>query len=796
EFRVGQMLEHPNLIKIHALELVKDWLFRTRKVQLLIEYVNGKTLDTAPRLRIPQLLQIFVQVASGLVHMHRRNVFHADLKPNNIMVSKAGDVKIIDFGTARGQNRRCRTVAGVVFAKPGYVAPEVANNTPGGVPADLYAFGVILWELVSGRRFLVGEPAAHLAAVGAGKKVLPPIAQSVGAPPELDRVIAKLSALAVEERMPSAREATAELVRILKRAPSLGDGDRSVRGRIAGLMGRLYPAEPARSRAEFQALVRPNRSKKGAPPPLPQSPAPPESGVVVLPGTRYRIERELGRGAMGVVYQGFHLDLGRKVALKVLHQASPGEAAKATFVAEARAVARVSHESLVRLYEFGFTSEGKAFYAMELVDGETLDERLRKHGAMPVAAAVGLGVGACRAVEAVHAAGLIHRDVKPGNLMVTSDGVVKLLDFGVAKQESEVNLGDDVDGGALVVVGTPEYMAPEQARGRADERSDVYALGAVLYELVTGALPHDAPSIAALIDRKQAGAPGPASAVAPGQMIPKGLDRVLERALAPEPSERFQSVSELRDALEGIAGRRAARRTMGRGIGYAMLGVATFAATAVLGASLSTGGAAGWAGYGKLLAGRARALVASGPSSTESPVVVQQRSTAPSVPAAGAPSEASATADAAAPSAPSMPEPTSEPSEAPAPTPVAPTSEPAAKALAEFESLDANGRALKALHVIRKAAAEFPSEPAILRAHARAAQKAKAWGEARRAAARWVEVDPSPEARLSLARLERATGNASRAIALLTELAKEDPKSDEVRRLLALLPTEQKIALR
>src|SRR5262245_56634392 len=83
EFRVGQLLDHPNLIKVHALELVKDWLFRTRKVHLLIEYVKGKTLDTAPRLCVPQLLQIFVQVASGLVHMHRRHVYHADLKPNN-----------------------------------------------------------------------------------------------------------------------------------------------------------------------------------------------------------------------------------------------------------------------------------------------------------------------------------------------------------------------------------------------------------------------------------------------------------------------------------------------------------------------------------------------------------------------------------------------------------------------------------------------------------------------------------------------------------------------------------------
>src|SRR6266545_5873705 len=98
EFRVAQLLDHPNLIKVYALETVKDWLFRVRKVHLLIEYVNGKTLDSIPKLPIPQLVQVFVKVAAALVHMHRRGVCHADLKPNNLMLSRAGDVKVIDFG--------------------------------------------------------------------------------------------------------------------------------------------------------------------------------------------------------------------------------------------------------------------------------------------------------------------------------------------------------------------------------------------------------------------------------------------------------------------------------------------------------------------------------------------------------------------------------------------------------------------------------------------------------------------------------------------------------------------------
>jgi serine/threonine-protein kinase len=594
--------------------------------------------------------------------------------------------------------------------------------------------------------------------------------------------------------MPSAREATAELVKILKRAPSLGDGDRSVRGRIAGLMARLYPAEPARSRAEFQALVRPTREKKAGPPPLPMSPPPPEPNVAVLPGTRYRLERELGRGAMGIVYQGFHLDLGRSVALKVLHEASSSEPARAGFVAEARAVARVTHESLVRLYEFGFTSDGRAFYAMELVDGETLEQKLDRNGPLSVADAVRLGIGACRAIEAAHAAGVVHRDIKPGNLMLTTEGIVKLLDFGVAKSQNEVNVPSDGERGALVVVGTPEYMAPEQARGAADARSDVYALGAVLYELVTGALPHEAPSIAALLDRKLAGAPGPASALAPGQGIPKALDRLLERALAAEPADRHQSASELRNALESIAGERGARQAIRRGMGYAFLGAATFAATAVLGASLSAGGSAAWAEHGRALETRIAALIGAQSSMEPRPEAAPAIEKSPQRTAPAPLSDQAPTADAAPAPAP-IPVPESDTPVAPETEPKAPENEAAARALAEFENLRSNGRALKALHSIRKAAAEHPREPAILRAYTRASQESKAWGEARRAALRWVESDPSPEARLSLARLERATGNAARALALLGELARENPKSEEVQKLLRALSADQKLAL-
>ena len=147
EFRVAGMLDHKNLIKVYALELVKDWLFRVRKVHLLIEYVNGKTLDTCPAIPIPKLVQVFKHVADGLVHMHRRKVYHADLKPNNIMLSRSGEVKIIDFGLATIQGEGKNRIQGT----PEYIAPEQVKHRMVNERTDIYNFGATMYRMVTFR---------------------------------------------------------------------------------------------------------------------------------------------------------------------------------------------------------------------------------------------------------------------------------------------------------------------------------------------------------------------------------------------------------------------------------------------------------------------------------------------------------------------------------------------------------------------------------------------------------------------------------------------------------------------
>jgi serine/threonine protein kinase len=147
EYRVARMLSHPNIVRVHALEICRDWLRRVRKVHLLIEYVKGKTLDTCPPLGLPRLVQVFERVADGLCHMHRRQVFHADLKPNNILISRSGEVKIIDFGLAavRGETRTR------IQGTPEYMAPEQIRRRVANEQTDIFNFGATMYRMVTMR---------------------------------------------------------------------------------------------------------------------------------------------------------------------------------------------------------------------------------------------------------------------------------------------------------------------------------------------------------------------------------------------------------------------------------------------------------------------------------------------------------------------------------------------------------------------------------------------------------------------------------------------------------------------
>lgn len=188
EFAISQKLNHRNLIKIHALEAQRDWLFRTRKVLLLIEYVNGQTLDTIKQLPIPKLAQIFVQVSAGMAHMHRQGVFHADLKPNNILLSRSGEVRIIDYGLAwvKGESK------GRVQGTPEYMAPEQVSKKIVSERTDIYNLGATMYRLVTSRmppNYVTGNEVLKLSSQIHENLVKPVEECNPNVPPELCRLI-------------------------------------------------------------------------------------------------------------------------------------------------------------------------------------------------------------------------------------------------------------------------------------------------------------------------------------------------------------------------------------------------------------------------------------------------------------------------------------------------------------------------------------------------------------------------------------------------------------------------------
>jgi TolB-like protein/Flp pilus assembly protein TadD len=275
----------------------------------------------------------------------------------------------------------------------------------------------------------------------------------------------------------------------------------------------------------------------------------PEADPLHLVGrtvSHFRIIEPVARGGMGVVYRAEDTQLGRPVALKVpLAARYVDRPALERFRQEARAAAALDHPNLCPVFETGETSDGDLFYTMPLYEGETLKARLAREGRLPLAQALDVAAQLARGLGAAHQAGIVHRDLKPANVMLLPDGAVKILDFGLAKA-SDLTLT-----GSWARLGTIAYMAPEQVHGhKVDPRADLWALGVVLYEMVTGSRPfgggHEIGIAHAILYQ-----PAPRASTLRDD-IPPGLDDVIDRCLRKDPVQRFQSAEELATALEGI----------------------------------------------------------------------------------------------------------------------------------------------------------------------------------------------------------------------------------------------------
>ena len=278
---------------------------------------------------------------------------------------------------------------------------------------------------------------------------------------------------------------------------------------------------------------------------------------------RYHVRCRIGQGGMGVVYEATHAVIGRPVAVKVLHERyldKPEVAAR--LMNEARLASSIHNDHIVDIFDFGETSDGRTFVVMELLEGESLSQLLRREGPLPERRALGIGLQVCEALGAAHDRGILHRDVKPENVFVLGkDGVdfVKVLDFGISKAMRSIDGGEDpvrlTHTG--MVLGTPLYMSPEQARGEEaiDHRIDVYALGVILYEALSGGVPFRGSNYLGIIAEVLSRTPTPLRQARPDLSISAAAEQIVLRAMAKERGERYGSMGELaEDVRRALAG--------------------------------------------------------------------------------------------------------------------------------------------------------------------------------------------------------------------------------------------------
>ena len=261
---------------------------------------------------------------------------------------------------------------------------------------------------------------------------------------------------------------------------------------------------------------------------------------------RYTSLTLIGQGGMGAVYRGRDPELDRPVAIKVMLDATPDFVAR--FRREAQSIARLTHANIVQVYDFGVDDEGNPYFVMELIDGTPLDKIVRDRGRLAPIEAIRIITQAAEGLAAAHRAGIVHRDVKPSNLIVDGRGTVKLVDFGIAR----VATGGTALTGAAALMGTPGYMAPEQAAGKqVDHRADIYALGLTLFELLAGQPPYEAADPISLVVKNMQ-EPLPDLRVR-GFGIPDELVRLVEQMGAKDPDQRLQSCEAVVAALDDLA---------------------------------------------------------------------------------------------------------------------------------------------------------------------------------------------------------------------------------------------------
>ncbi len=459
----------------------------------IMEYVEGKDLKTLladkKSFSTDEIINIVDKLLSALSCAHDEGFVHGYIKPANVIVGPNGIVKVTDFGMARIDSSTS-TIASTIFATANYMSPEQCKGEKVDGRSDLFSVGIVLYELLAAQKPFDGDHSAIIMANIINTEPAPPSRLNHGIPTNFDAIVRKALEKDVRRRYQSAREFREDLLAINTKTAI-------------------------------------------------QSSSPPQSIG------KYRIESVLGEGAMGVVYKAYDPGLDRYVAIKTIRKqlldTSLGQAMLERFRNEAKLASRLVHPNIVAIYEFDQDNE-IPYFVMEYVDGLNLQTALKRGNTYSLEKIVQILDPVLRGLAYTHEFGIVHRDIKPGNIFISKKGVVKVSDFSIARTDNSslTQIG--------TVVGTPSYMSPEQCMGGVvDGRSDLFSVGVMLYELVADQKPFVGDNYSSIMYQVVNVEPLLPSKI--NQQLPKGVDGIIEKALAKNPDDRFESADEFRQAL-------------------------------------------------------------------------------------------------------------------------------------------------------------------------------------------------------------------------------------------------------